>query len=122
MSIHHVPGKGQHTIVRIEHTSWPGDAVRVAQFEDSDTNENDYFAGVGWCIRWALDGLLSGSHECAARELVDALGEIEECDPEWFRDETERRLMKTIMDAAVELSSYKASKRQESKRTKKKPR
>ena len=113
MSIKHEPGEGQHTLVRIEHTSWPSDGVRRVEFEDSDDQAGDNIAGVGWCIRWALDALRSGDDQYIALDLADALASLELDDDDDMRacDDTEKRLVRAMIDAAKELHEHRREKR-----------
>lgn len=117
MSIKHEPGEGQHTLVRIEHTSWPGDGVRRVEFEDSDDQAGDNIAGVGWCIRWALDAIHSGDDQYIAMDLADALASLEldnDADMGVF-DDTEKRLVRAMIDAAKELHEHRRQKREKKK-------
>ena len=117
MSIKHTPGNGQRTLVRIEHTSWPGDAVRRVEFEDSDDQQGDQIAGVGWCIRWALDGIHSGQDQYVALDLADALVSLELDHDNDLRafDEAEKVLVRAIIDAAKELNEHRREKREKKK-------
>jgi len=117
VSIKHEPGEGQHTLVRIEHTSWPGDGVRRVEFEDSDDQAGDNIAGVGWCIRWALDAIHSGDDQYVALDLADALASLELDNDNDLRacDDTENRLVRAMIDAAKELHEHRREKREKKK-------
>lgn len=117
MSIKHQPGEGQRTLVRIEHTSWPGDAVRRVEFEDSDDQAGDNIAGIGWCIRWALDAIHSGDDQYIALDLADALVSLELDNENDLRacDDTENRLVRAMIDAAKELHEHRREKREKKK-------
>jgi hypothetical protein len=112
MSVNHQPGEGQHTLVRIEHASWPGDAVRRVEFEDSDDERNDNIAGVGWCIRWALDALSVGVQLFDALHLAEALASLDwHVEGEPLGDEYENEQIRAMMTAASNVVEYRAEKR-----------
>lgn len=115
MPVRHTPGNGQHTLVRIEHTT-PGDARVVVEFEDSDDEEGDGIASPGWCIRWALDRLYGGVDLYIALELAHALSSLELNDDDTrYLDDAAKKALAAMVDAAKELHEHQAEKRRKRK-------
>lgn len=117
MGIKHEAGEGQHVLVRIEHASWPGDAVRRVEFEDSDIEETDSIAGIGWGIRWALDSMHAGNSDNVAGSLLEALGYLDGwLDPDDWHDKTELEYVEKICKLADNLSDYLRDRKQATKK------
>jgi hypothetical protein len=115
MPVLHTPGNGQHTLVRIEHTT-PGDARVVVEFEDSDDEVGDQIATPGWCIRWALDMFHGGTDLYVALELAHALSSLELNDDDTrYLDDAAKKALAAMVDAAKELHEHQAEKRRKRK-------
>jgi hypothetical protein len=115
MSVQHTPGNGQHTLVRIEHTT-PGDARVVVEYEDSDDEAGDQIATPGWCIRWALDRFHGGTDLYVALELAHALSSLELNDDDTrYLDDEAKKALAAMVDAAKELHEHQAEKRRKRK-------
>lgn len=106
MTIRHEPGDGQHTLVRIEHTSFPGSGVHRVEYEDSDLSPGDNTGSVGMCIRWALDALRNDNH-VVLQDLSEALASLNDwLDMKACPDEQERKLIASLVAAAIQHTEY----------------
>lgn len=101
-------------LVRIEYRSTDDSAVRIAEFEDSGQDDQEFCSKPGWCLRWALGMLRDGDTRWVAEDLCMALSECEADFEEIYQryesfkklgfdkdDQMEElRLLESVLDAA----------------------